>query len=182
MRRVIRHSHGIPAFGFKRLSRVLIPLTVAAAILAGAGDASAQPCGTPPCGGGPPITVTLLQTLEFGTLAGDSSVSGTATINPATGTKSVTGGVFDFGGVSNAASFEVKGKPNTPFTIILPGSVTLNSGTDTLTLGSFASSPSGTGLLGSSGKTNVLVGATLQVGANQAAGAYSGIFDIIVNY
>lgn len=173
-----------PPLGRKRLWRALVPLAAAATLLASAGNASAQACGTPPCGGGggPPITITLTQNLEFGTLAGDASASGTAVINATTGAKSVTGGVFDFGGVSNAASFEVKGKPNTPYTIILPGSVTLSSGGNSMSLGSFTSNPSGSGLLGSNGKTTLQVGATLQIGVSQPAGTYTGIFNVIVNY
>ncbi len=120
--------------------------------------------------------------MEFGTLAGDGSITGTATIDPSTGTKSVAGGTFDFGGVTSAASFEVKGLRNTPFTIILPAIVTLNSGADSMTLDSFTSNPSGSGILGSSGKLSVTVGATLHVGVNQPAGNYTGIFDVIVNY
>ena len=159
---------------------------LAAVVLASAGNTSAQVCGTPPCGGGGggggSLKLYLLQNMEFGTLAGDASISGTAVINPTTGAKSVTGGVFDFGGISNAASFEVKGKKNTPYTIILPGSVTLSSGGNTMTLGSFTSNPSGTGIIGSTGNDTLQVGATLQVGVNQPAGTYSGIFDVIVNY
>ncbi|NIQ95173.1 MAG: DUF4402 domain-containing protein, partial [Desulfuromonadales bacterium] len=167
--------------------RALLGATaLAAAFCLAPAVASAQVCGVPPCGSGgggtAPLSITLLQNMEFGTLAGDGSITGTATIDPSTGTKSVAGGTFDFGGVTSAASFEVKGLRNTPFTIILPAIVTLNSGADSMTLDSFTSNPSGSGILGSSGKLSVTVGATLHVGVNQPAGNYTGIFDVIVNY
>lgn len=143
------------------------------------------PCsdGTPPpCnGGGNAITISLTQDMAFGTLAPDISLAGTAVINPTTGTKTVTGGVFDFGGIHTAAIFAVSGKKNTAFTITLPGAVTLTSGGNSMTLNGFTSDPA-VGLLNNGGNANVTVGATLQVGANQPAGTYTGIFDVTVNY
>ena len=43
------------------------------------------------------------------------------------------------------------------------------------------SNPSGTGTL-TGGTENLLVGATLQVTAGQATGAYTGTFDVTVGY
>ncbi len=145
----------------------------------------AQICGTPPCGGGggggPPIGIIATQDLAFGTLAPDIALPGTATIEPATGTKSVGGGVFDFGGFHSPAAFAVTGKKNTPVFVTLPGAVTLTSGANSMTLNSFTWSP-GVVVLDNNGNANVSVGATLQVGANQPAGTYTGIFDFTVNY
>jgi hypothetical protein len=153
--------------------------------LASLTPAAGQVCGTPPCGGGsgnPPIAITWAQDLEFGTLAGDGTSAGTATINPVTGAKTVTGGVYDFGGISNAAVFDVTGKKNRAFTITLPASITLTSGGNTMTLNGFTSNPSLVGTLDNNGAATVTVGATLQVGVGQAGGAYSGIFNITVDY
>lgn len=130
-----------------------------------------------------PISIKLMQDMAFGTLAGDGTLAGTAVINPSTGVKSVTGGVFDLGGIHNPAIFEVKGDKNTTFNITLPGAVTLTSGGNSMTLNNFTSSPSGSGVpTGPNGKVDVTVGATLQVGVNQAAGTYSGVFTVTVNY
>lgn len=145
---------------------------------------SHAPCkdGTPPpCSAGTPIAVSVTQNMAFGTLAPDVLISGTAVIDPSTGIKTITGGVFDFGGVHNPAIFAVAGKKNTAFTITLPGSITLDSGGNSMTLNTFTSNPA-VGLLDSAGAATITVGATLQVGANQATGSYTGLFDITVNY
>lgn len=142
------------------------------------------PCkdGTPPpCSTGTPISISVTQNMAFGTLAPDVSISGTAVINPSTGTKTVTGGVFDFGGVHNPAIFAVTGKKNTAFTITLPAAITLDFGGNSMTLNTFTSNPA-VGLLDGAGTATLTVGATLQVGTNQPAGAYTGIFDVTVNY
>ncbi len=131
---------------------------------------------------GAPIAINSVLDLDFGTLAGDATLPGTATIDPATNAKTVSGGVSDFGGVHRRASFLVTGDPNTAFTVILPSSVTLTSGGNTMTLNGFSSSPSGVGTLNGLGFSVLFVGATLQVGAGQAAGTYSGAFTVVVNY
>jgi hypothetical protein len=169
-------THWTDRIEFRRAVRAGIAATL---FLASLTPAAGQSCGSPPCD---PISITWVQDLEFGTLAGDGTSAGTVTINPVSGAKTVAGGAYDFGGISNPATFDVRGKPNTSYTIILPGSVTLSSGGDTMTLGSFTSSPSGTGSLGTPGKETVQVGATLQVGISQPAGTYSGTFTVIVNY
>jgi hypothetical protein len=182
MRLATISGHIRPALGFKRLCRAFALLALTAAVLGSAGNAPAQVCGTPPCGGGQPVTITWAQDLEFGTLAGDGTSAGTATINPVSGAKTVAGGVYDFGGISNAAVFDIRGTRNTAFTITLPPSITLTSGGNSMTLNGFTSSPSLVGVLDNSGKATVNVGATLQVGVNQAAGAYSGVFTVTVDY
>lgn len=144
-------------------------------------DGSSPPCGGG--GGGTGITINVSQDMAFGTLAPNVATAGTAVIDPSTGIKTVTGGVFDFGGVHTAAIFGIRGKKNTAFNVMLPGSVILTSGGNSITLNNFTftfSPP--TGMLDGAGKSDVTVGATLQIGANQPAGTYSGPFDITVNY
>ncbi len=130
---------------------------------------------------GAPIPINSVLGLEFGTLAGDATMAGTATIDPATNAKTVSGGVSDVGGVHRRASFLVTGDPNVAFTVILPSSVTVTSGANSMTLNGFSSSPSGVGTLNGLGFRILYVGATLQVGANQPAGTYSGAFTVVVN-
>lgn len=142
-------------------------------------------CGTPPCGtgsGGKPIAISWVQDLEFGTLAGDGTFAGTATINPVSGTKTVSGGVYDFGGIHNPAAFTVKGDKNAAFTVTLPGSIVLSSGGGNMILNNFTSNPSGFGVFGNTGQATLTVGATLQVGAGQPAGTYTGVFTVTVDY
>lgn len=144
-----------------------------------------QVCGTPPCGvggAGKPVSITWVQDLDFGTLAGDGTFAGTATINPVSGAKTVSGGVYDFGGLHSPATFTVKGDKSATFTVTLPGSIILSSGGSTMTLNNFTSNPSGFGVFGNNGQATLTVGATLQVGASQPAGVYSGVFTVTVDY
>ena len=152
------------------------------------GAASAQVCGTPPCGGGgagggpKPLSVILLQDLDYA-LVGSTNVSGTVTIDSVTGTKSVSGGVLDFGGIHSRAYFEIHGEKNRSFTITLPASLTITApGGATTTITGFESTPAFTGTLANNGKAFVYVGGVLQVGASQVDGAYNNIFDVTVDY
>ena len=78
------------------------------------------------------------------------------------------------------ASFEVKGKKNTVYTIILPQSMILSNGAQAeLTVNNFTSYPAegNNGQTDVNGKQKVYVGATLQAIPNlQPSGNYTGSF------
>ena len=79
------------------------------------------------------------------------------------------------------AQFLVTGFADSAFAITLPTSATIeNQDSDTMTVDNFVSDPSGTSAL-ENGEKTINVGATLNVGANQAAGEYTGTFDVTVN-
>ena len=67
------------------------------------------------------------------------------------------------------------------YSITLPSSATLTSGGDTMTIDTFNHDAGGTPTL-SGGSDTFNVGATLNVGATQAGGTYSGTFSVTVNY
>ena len=131
-----------------------------------------------------PITISKTVDMNFGNVA-VSGTGGTVVLTPG-GTRSLTGGVTlpVVGGTITAASFTVTGSTTYTFSISLPGSpITITSGLNTMTVGTFISDPTPTGTL-SGGTATVNVGATLNVGASQAAGTYvSGTpFTVTVNY
>jgi hypothetical protein len=81
------------------------------------------------------------------------------------------------------AAFDASGSANATYQITLPadGTVTLTgSNGGSMSLSSFASSPSSQGQLSSAGTQTLQVGATLGVGSNQAPGTYSGSFNVTV--
>jgi hypothetical protein len=125
-----------------------------------------------------PISISVGADMEFGTML-TTGTAGTVTVTPAGARSSVN--VDLFGGVPSAASFDVTGESGQIYSIILPSSATLTSGGDTMTVDTFTddagASPT---LVGGSDTFNV--GATLNVGATQAAGTYSGTFAMTVNY
>lgn len=130
---------------------------------------------------GRPIKVTLVQSLDFGVI-GVPNITGSATILP-DGTKQVSAGILDLGGVSTPAVFLVQGERLTFFSISLPagGTVTLPGGPSAI-LSDFRSSPGTTGQFDSSGKATVTVGATMQLSPGLWEGAYTDPFDIIATY
>ncbi len=128
------------------------------------------------------IGISKTNDLRFGNVAAGSSI-GTVVQSP-TGTRTKTGGVtLSNVNAGGPASFTVSGDGSASFAITLPGSaVTLSDGgTNTMTVDTFTSNPSGSGTL-SGGSQSVAVGATLHVGANQPAGAYTGTFSVSVDY
>jgi spore coat protein U-like protein len=134
---------------------------------------------------GASLTLANVSGLDFGTVV-PGGTSGTVVIAPAgTPARSFPGNVVIPISLrtGSPASFTVTGLPNGAFTISLATTTNPNDGAGhTLTLGSLASSPSGTGTLGGTGTASLTVGGTLTVGANQAAGTYNGSISVTVTY
>ena len=133
-----------------------------------------------------PIAISKTVDMNFGNVAVNSSL-GTVVLTPA-GTRSRTGGVTlpAVGGTVTAASFTVTGAGTSTYAITIPSTnytITRVSGSETMIVNTFASTPSGTGTL-SGGTQTLTVGATLNVGASQVAGTYTNAvgFDVTVNY
>ncbi|MBL4656223.1 MAG: DUF4402 domain-containing protein [Bacteroidia bacterium] len=133
-----------------------------------------------------PIAIASTVNMNFGNVAVSTS-AGTVILAPA-GTRTSTGGITlpATGGTITAASFNITGEGSYTYSITLPSSaytITRTGFTETMTINTFTSSPSGTGAL-SSGAQTLTVGGTLNVGGSQVAGAYTNAtgFDVTVNY
>ena len=125
-----------------------------------------------------PISISAVGDMDFGTMS-TTGTAGTVTVTPAGVRTSVN--VDLFGGVPSAASFDVTGDPGANYSITFPSSATLTSGGDTMTVDTFKHDAGVTPtLVGGSDTFNV--GATLNVGATEADGTYSGTFDVTANY
>ena len=135
-----------------------------------------------------PITLTNTQNMDFGNIAAGLT-AGSVVLLPA-GTVSATGGtqIPAVGkGTPKAATFSAAGAANYTYAITLPSTHDVRIGGvggATMTLGTFTSTPSGTGLLDGTGAQTITIGATLTVGASQIAGTYNsvGTFPVTVNY
>jgi hypothetical protein len=128
------------------------------------------------------ISLTKTADLNFGAVVAGGT-SGTVVLTAA-GARSATGGTTlgNTAGAS-AAAFTVAGQPSATYTITLPASTTITfGGSATMTVNNFTSSPSGTGTLSGGGSQTLSVGATLQVGASQEPGTYTGSFNVTVAY
>ena len=127
------------------------------------------------------ISITKSVDLQFGNIV--SSVGASTVILSTAGVRTGTAIMSTGGTGATAASFAVTGDAGSTYAITLPTTATLTTtpGAETMTVDSFGSNPSGVGTL-TSGSQNLLVGATLHVGAGQVAGSYSGTFDVSVAY
>lgn len=128
-----------------------------------------------------PIAVTLGNGgLNFGRIAADNAAS-TVTVNTAGVRSSSSPNVLIMTGSSpSAALFNVTGAAGLGYNISVPASVSLTSGPNSMTASLNGSATSGT--LNASGADSFTVGGVLNVGANQAAGAYQGTFSVSVVY
>lgn len=129
------------------------------------------------------IGITKTIDMSFGNIAAVSS--GTVVLNPG-GSRSGTGGVTlpAITGSVMAASFDVTGGANLTYAITLPFSCIISSGGNNMTVDTFTSTPSATGILSGTGTQQLKIGATLNIGGAQTSGTYiSGTpFTITVNY
>lgn len=127
-----------------------------------------------------PITLTHNSAaLAFGTLTSGTG-GGTVTVSSGGTVSGTTGDVTVLSGSLNSAdSFTVGGSANRTFTISTTGG-SVAAGANSMT---FTTSASGaTGTLSAGGSATFTVGGTLTVGANQAAGSYTGSYNATVAY
>jgi hypothetical protein len=148
-------------------SKLRIFLALGAALGAGAAPAAE-------------LTITRTGDLGFGSFV--AGAGGTVTVAPS-GARSASGVFLIPSSQGAAARFEVRGDGDAGYTIGLPAEAVLDNGAgQTMTLRDFTSAPSAFGRLSLGGTQTISVGATLNVGANQASGSYSGTFSVTVNY
>lgn len=128
------------------------------------------------------IGITTQSGLSFGDISA-SGTAGTIVMSP-DGTRTTTGGTtFNSAVAGNPATFDIQGSANATYSISLPASILLTDATsNSMVVDNFTSSPTPTGVLDNSGQQTLLVGATLNVGSNQAFGSYSGVMSVTVVY
>lgn len=120
--------------------------------------------------------------LAFGKIIASGS-SGTVVVSPASARSYTGGAILTTGLTSSAAEFVLSGQASTAVTVTLPSSaVTITSGSNTMSVTTFTSDAGSTPALSSGGALTVKVGGTLAVAANQAAGSYTGTFDVTFAY
>lgn len=165
-------------------ARALVPVS-AALLMAGLFHATAAQAASASANASAtvitPIAIAKTADLAFGSFS--AATAGTVVI-ATDGTRSATGGVLLSSNTAvGAAAFDVTGQDTATYAITLPadGTVTLSGPGTAMAVDSFVSNPSGTGTLGATGQA-VNVGATLTVGSAQAEGAYSGTFNVSVEY
>ena len=132
------------------------------------------------------LSITSATALGFGSFVADSA-AGTVVIAPqSTGFRSRTGNISLLdSGAGAPSTVSISGAPNMTFSVNLPSSPVTLSGPNSsaMTMTNFTSNlGAAKGTIGGGGTASFLVGATLNVGASQAPGSYSGTFAVTVSY
>lgn len=136
-----------------------------------------------------PISIAKDVDMNFGNVA--VKAAGTVVLPASSApTRTFTGGITlpNVTGTVAAAQFTVSGQNNYTYAITLPSTLTLTraSGSETMVVDNFVSTPTvaAAGTLSGTGSQTLYVGATLNVGAAQAAGVYENAagFNVTVNY
>jgi len=125
-----------------------------------------------------PISISKTTDMHFGTV-GASALAGTVVLDWADG-RTTTGGATLAGGSPTSAVFNVVGEGSSTFSITIPTSpITLTSGANTMTVDNFTADLGAIGTL-VGGTKDIIIGATLNVGAAQLAGTYFNASDLLV--
>ncbi len=126
------------------------------------------------------IAITNTQDLAFASIVPSGSAD--TVIVSAAGARTC-GGTLTCTGTVTASSFDVTGGANLTYAVTLPGAAANLTGPGTdMTVDTWTDSISSAGTLDGAGTQTFTVGGTLNVGANQTAGAYTGTFSVTVDY
>ncbi len=125
------------------------------------------------------ITVTNTSDLDFGTIVAGAAAS---TVAVSTGAVRTCGTGLTCTGTVTAANFNVSGTNNAVVTVTGDNSVALANGSGGTMSASLTRSATTLTLTNSAIGGSFQVGGTLSLAANQADGAYTGTFNVSVDY
>jgi hypothetical protein len=127
-----------------------------------------------------PLSITETNGINFGDVS--VGAAGGTVVLDTTGGRTVTGDAEAVaGGTVLSGAYSVTGEGTKAYSITFPASATISSGANNMTVNGFnhdaGASPALTG-----GSDTFNVGATLNIGASQPAGTYSGTYTLTVDY
>lgn len=129
-----------------------------------------------------PLSIVKLRDLEFGGLI-PSGAAGTVVIDPTTDDRTVTGGVTEAGGTTQAAQFYTYGGPLQLVVVTRGPLPTLTrAGGGSMNVTALTLNGPTIRFINNAGLLDLRVGGTLAVNANQPDGVYTGNFNITVDY
>lgn len=124
------------------------------------------------------LSATQTQAMNFGRVLPGAS-AGIVTLSAAGAATSTTLGTY---GTASAGHFNITAQPSTLLTIGF-GNGTVTNGSNTMAVDTFTSTSVPTNnTTDPTGLLALNVGANLHVGANQAAGTYTGTYTVTVSY
>lgn len=132
-----------------------------------------------------PLTIAAVDELSFGQLTRPTA-AGTVVLTPG-GTITTTGGVLTSTSIAQTVrrgpgTFSVVGEAGRAFTVDLPTVAILRQGTRNMRLSAFRSNWAPGAVFNPARTFALSVGATLNVGANQTTGTYTGSYAVTVTY
>ncbi len=136
-----------------------------------------------------PLAIAETASLHFGTMTVLAGTGGACVLSTQ-GVRTQTAGVnlsLQSPLASNAA-YNVSGAVNTSYAITLPAKITVTCLSNKMTIGNLLARAASTGLdgltgtLSAGGTDNFTIGGTLNVLPGQAAGLYTGTFNVTVVY
>jgi hypothetical protein len=130
-----------------------------------------------------PIAASKVADLAFGTIV--KPASGTATVAvDAEGARTLTGTVA-VGAGNTAAQFNVVGEGGSAFSVSVPSSFSMTSGSNSLVVSTVDNSSGGgtlSGTIGNASTASFGVGGNFTLNSATASGAYTGTFAITASY
>lgn len=171
--------------------RFLSGMAAMACALAGlTGTAFAAPSSTSLSGSAQasiltPLAIVPIDALSFGQLTRPTA-AGTVVLDPS-GTITTTGGVVTSTAIAQTATrgpgtFAIVGEAGRLFSIDLPTVAILRQGTRNMRVSAFRSNWTSGAVFSATRTFALSVGATLNVGANQTTGTYTGTYAVTVTY
>ena len=132
-----------------------------------------------------PLTIAPIDALSFGQITRPTA-AGTVVLSPA-GAITTTGGVLTSTAIAQTTrrgpgTFAVVGEAGRAFSVDLPTVVILRQGTRNMRLSALRSNWTPGTVFSASRSFALSVGATLNVGANQTTGTYTGTYAVTVTY
>lgn len=133
-----------------------------------------------------PIALSKTADLNFGTIVKPQTGTATVAVDSA-GSRTVTGtqAVNTAGNAPTAAAFSIQGEGGSAYSVSVPGSFTMASGANTLTVTTVNSAGGGgtlSGGIGTTASATFGVGGTINVDTATASGAYTGTFTVTASY
>ena len=119
------------------------------------------------------VQVSETQAMDFGTIYVQSGQAQTITVG--------TDGTLSTGENGQSGIFAATGVPNSAITISFSNSE-LRAGAETLPLKNFTHDAGASPKFNSSGALEFKIGADIEISQNQAAGTYTGTYQLSVNY
>jgi hypothetical protein len=117
-----------------------------------------------------PLSIAEIAPMNFGTIAG-GPIPGSVILNTGNGRIATGDAQLIASGPGNAATFQLTGAPNNTYSLSYSNGILANAAGQQMSVTSFTDNSVGT--IPGSGTESFQVGATLNVGTNQPAGAYS---------